>query len=349
MVANVFTWVLSEIVSRFREYTGKSTAYDITDAVCEKWINDYYQNNFPEDADVDLLRGWHTQETSAVDNGEYSLSQKILKLKKPVFIGQGGTETEVELIQDRELFFRKYPENEQYVTAPSLAIGSTYPERVAHSAFKYDIQGWAHTKAASEVAFSGLNTVPQNKYGAFSLKIDSNGTVVIAQATLNSTGYETAAKAINELSKADSDTAYMGFVTVISTDSGGFIPGTTALNDGAVTATYTDGQPGNRMAPEAVCVYKGYLYVRPKADDIYQIRCPKIIRPDALDHDSDSAPLDIKWGPAIALGAAILYVKSVIKDEDRARELKPLFDYFIDQIRGKDIMQMTERVIERSF
>lgn len=347
MTANVFTWILSEIVSRFREHTGKSTTTDITDANCEKWINDYYQNHFPEDADVDLLKGWHTQETSAVDDGEYSLIQTILKLKKPVFLGRGGTETEIELIQNRELFFRMFPENEQYVTAPSLAIGSNDTTRLANSAFKYDIQGWTYTKAAAETAFSGLSTVPQNKYGAFSLKIDSDGTVTIAEATDNSTGYETAAKAINDLSKADSDSAYMGFVTVISTDSGGFIPGTTALDDSAITDTYTDGQPGNRQAPQAVCVYKSYLYARPKPDDIYQIRCPKLLRPDAL--DSGEAPLDIKWGSAIATGAALLYIKSVMKDEDRAAELKPLFDYFIEQIRGKDIMQMTERIIERSF
>ena len=74
--------------------------------------------------------------------------------------------------------------------------------------------------------------------------IDRDGT--INQAGANSTGYLTPALAIAALSVADADNAFMGYVTVASTDSGGFVPGTTALDDAAVTDTYTDGQPARR-------------------------------------------------------------------------------------------------------
>lgn len=344
MTADTFTWVLSEIVSRFREHVGISDTGSLADATINKWINDYYQNNFPDECHVDLLHGEHTQSTSAVDNGEYSLSQAVLTLKKPVLCNGQGIETELELSLNKEQFFREHKESEQYVTTPSLAIGVSSAAAVKHSDFSYDIGGYAYNKSSSEVSLSGLSTVPKNTYGAFSLKIDSDGDITAAEADDNATGYDTPLKAIQGLGDADGNSAFMGYVTVISTAA--FIPGTTELSAAAVTDTYTDGQPANRSRPETVCIYKGYLYVRPKANDIFRIRCPKVLRPDAI--DEDGVPLDIKWGPAIACGAAILYAKIVMKDQAKVKELDPLHTYYMNQITGKDRKQLIERTVERS-
>ena len=191
----------------------------------------------------------------------------------------------------------------------------------------------SYSKSSSEATFTGLDTVPQNKYGAFSLKIDSDGDITIAEAEDNATGYDTPGEAVADLEAADSDSCYMGFVTAICTAATGFIPGTTELSHATVTDTYTDGNPAHRGDPKAGLIYDEYLYVRPKADRIMQIKAPKIIRPDAL--DTTEAPLDIAWGPLIALGAAIEYVSMIKKDEAQAQKLWNDFEEMKDEILSK--------------
>lgn len=338
MVADEFTWVMSEIVTRFQVLIGDQS---LAAATCRKHINDYYQNQFPEDVQVDDLKSFWTQSTAVSDSGEYDLAQTDLKLLQPVTCDKA----EIRLIIDHELFFRLYPDLEQYKTAPGLAIGTSDTTKVKHDDFTYEISGYSYSKSSSEVAFSGLATIPQNKYGAFSLKIDTDGTITIAEASANSTGYDTPTKALLGLAYADSSSAYMGFVTVINT-SGTFVPGTTALGASGVTATYTDGRFENRQKPEAVTIFQNKVYARPKADDIYLLESPRLIRPSALD---TGAPPDKKWGPAIALGAAIGYLRELTRDKERADELESRFDLRIDSIRGKSIDQLTEMEIERSF
>ena len=346
-MADTFSWTLSELVTRFRSHVGISNATDLTDATIHKWINDYYQNYFPDEAYVDLLRGTFTQSTGITDNGEYSLAQTVLNLKKPILCNGEGIENEIELNLDAESFFRKWAISEQYVTEPSLAIGVSDVKKVKHSAFTYDISGYSYSKASSEVSLSGLSTIPQNKYGAFSFKIDSDGTITAAEADDNSTGYDTPTKAVEGLADPDGNSAYMGYVVVISTDAGGFVPNSTDLSDSAVTDYYIDGRPDLRQRPEEACIFKGYLYVRPKADDIYRISCPYLKRPSAI--DTSEAPLDIQWGPAIACGAAIMYANIVMKDLDKVKELTPMHRYLMNKVSGKRRKQLTEMVVERSM
>ena len=341
MAADEFTWVMSEILARFRLHVGRSSTTDISDADAHKWINDYYTNVFPIQMDLDLLKGFTTQALTATDDGEYSLDQTVLQLNDPATVNG----SEIVKYHDRR-FFADYPENEQYITAPTLVIGTSDTAKVRNSAFTYDIQGVSYSASAGETAFSGLDTVPQNTYGAFSLKIDSDGDITIAEADDNGTGYDTAGEAIDGLAAADSDSCYMGYVTVISTDSGGFVPGTTGLDDSAVTDTYTDGDPANRGDPEACFVYDEKLYVRPKADRIMQFKAPSITRPDALD---TGAPLDIAWGPLIALGAAILVLSEHDKDSVAVSELVRLFEVRKNILDSKQRKQRQPRYARPSF
>lgn len=339
MAADEFAWNMSEMTSQFQQLVRDT---NLAAATCHKWINDYYRNHFPEDSDVELLKGWLEQSTSATDSGKYSLGQTVLKLEEPVF----RDDVRIKLVLNSEKFFSLYSDDEQYITTPALAIGTDDKTKVKCSDFTYRISGYGYSKLSTETAFSGLSTVPQNKYGAFSLKIDDDGDITIAEADNNSTGYDTLAEAVEGLNFSDSDTAYMGYVTVISTDFGGFIPGTTSLDDAAVTDTYTDGDPGNRGEPETVCIYQEYLYVRPKAYDIYLIKAPKIIRPDAIDTGS---PLDYKWGPCIAAGAARYYALEILKNKELASEIAEAWQVRINSIRGKNINQLMESTIQRSF
>lgn len=338
-----FTWKLSELRSEFRRLIGKSTTGEISDADCNSWINDYYVNHFPHDAKVDEFDTWFTQATTATDDGEYTLSSAIDRLDDPVTIN--GEEI-IMLYRDREEFFTNYPANQQYITSPTLVIGADNSAKVKHSDFTYEINNYGYSKSSSEVDLTG-DDVPVNKYGAWSLRIDEDGTITVTAASDNSTGYDSPRLALEALTNADSDSAYMGYVTVVRSDAA-FVPGTTELNLGTVTATYTDGKFETRQVPEAALLYGSKLYLRPKPDDIYEIKAPSISeRPSALSGDTD-APADTRWGPMIARGTAILYLDS-IGDMTRRDNLRDGAKYYVDSIGSDKIRRLLGQVVKRSF
>ena len=342
------TWKRSEIRDRWRELTGRNQVADVADAVIDALLNDYYVNYFPEDALVTNFDGFFTQAAIATDNGEYSLAQSIVKLMEPMTINGA----EITFYQDKNYFFQMYPDDEQYITSPGLAIGAVLT-KVLNAAFSFDYLGNAYSKASAENTFVGLSTVPQNKYGAFCLKIESDGTITIYEASDNATGYDSPGLAIAGLPDADSDTAYMGFVTVICTAAAGFIPGTTDLNHATVTTTYTNGDPAKRGTPSGALCIHNKLFLRPKPDDIFQFQAAsEMNRPSALATDAD-VPGDMKWGPAIALGAAILYL-APRGGQKRIEELTgiPNFsmaEYILSSIKTKKRLSMRGRVAEPSF
>lgn len=327
------TWKLSEIRSLVRTLTGRPDTSQITNDDLDDKINDYYQNHFPMFVDVPELRGWFTQETSATDSGEYSLEATILNLIKPFTIDGA----EINRFDDQSLFFKQYPRMDDGAafvkTAPGLAIGTT-KTKVANDAFKYEIDGYSYSKAAAETILSG-DTIPQSKYGAFRLDIDSDGTISIVEASNNSTGYDTPALAIEGLEPESSTAACMGYVTVVNT-SGTFVPGTTELDASGVTATYTDRKYGDRDEPTDALIYGGTLYIRPKADDIYLFEAPKIIKPDELDSDN-AVPLDVRWGPAIAYGTALL-IKAEYGEEIEQKKIN-IYEGYLLSINGKRLRQ----------
>ena len=129
------------------------------------------------------------------------------------------------------------------VSKPGLAIASTV-QRVSNVAFTYTINRIQYAKAAVAAGvLPGNDTIPQNLYGAVALDIDSAGTVTIAEAAENSTGYASAALAIAGIPAVAADKVRMGTVTAIRTD-GPFNFGTTALNVANSTVVYTDATPG---------------------------------------------------------------------------------------------------------
>ncbi len=344
----VLTWKRSEIRDEWRKLTGRTQVADISNDDVDALLNDYYVNYFPEDALVTNFDGFFTQAAIATDNGEYSLAQSIVKLMEPMTINGA----EITFYQDKNYFFQMYPDDEQYITSPGLAIGAVLT-KVLNAAFSFDYLGNAYSKASAENTFVGLSTVPQNKYGAFCLKIESDGTITIYEADDNATGYDSPGLAIADLPDSDSDTAYMGYVTVICTAVAGFIPGTTDLAAGTVTATYTDGDPANRGTPSGALFIHNKLFLRPKADDTYQFQAAsEMNRPSALADDA-AVPGDMKWGPAIALGAAIIYL-APRGGSKRIEELTgipnfSLAEYRLSSIKTKKRLSMRGRVAEPSF
>jgi len=172
---------------------------------------------------------------------------------------------------------------------------------------------------------------------------------------------------------------------VICTAAAGFIPATTALDAGTVTATYTNGDPAKRGTPSGALVIHNKLLLRPKADDIFQFQAAsEMNRPAALTDDAHNklflrpkaddifqfqaasemnrpaaltddahVPADPKWGPMIALGAAIIYL-APRGGQERIEELTgipnfSLAEYRLSSIRTKKRLSMRGRVAEPSF
>lgn len=364
MAAQELTWNMTQLIARWREDTGRSQIGDISDDSVAALINDYLVNYFAGDVGADEFNTFLTQALSATDDGVYALAQNIDRLDDPVTINGNP----ITFYRDRELFFtgnylhghyhrfsgfslttlhsshfHKF-EDEQFITDPTLAEGSD-TAKVANSAFDYLINDFAYSKAASEVALSG-DTVPQNKYGAWSLKIDEDGDITVAEADDNATGYATPRLALEDLGSSDSESAYMGYITVISTDSGGFVPGTTALDDSAVTATFTDGRFENRTTPVTALLYGQNLYVHPKPNDIYVLKALSISdRPTALDTNDELA--DPKHGPAVARGSAILYL-GPRGGQERIAQLAATTKHIFDSIRSDKIKRLLGQVVQRS-
>jgi hypothetical protein len=344
-------------------YTGRDSTAQISDEDAKTIINDYYINHWPNDAQVDEFDTFFTQALSATDDGVYDLNENVDRLDDPVTING----SQIRFYRDREAFFsdnwhlnghhhhflsltilhnthfRKF-EDEQFITEPTLVIGSSDSKKVKHSDFDYNINDFAYSKPSSEVDLTG-SAVPQGKYGAWSLKIDTNGDITVAEATANSTGYDTPRLALEALSSSDSESAYMGYVTVIKSD-GAFTPATTALDASNVTATFTDGRFEGRTTPVSALLYGQKLYVFPKPNDIYQLKALQIAeRPTELG-DSD-APADAKHGPAIPLGAAILFMKG--NEEPVDDGLTSLADYFFKSIRSDKNKRLLGGVVQRRF
>ncbi len=362
MAADEFTWNIAQLVQRFRDDTGRSQAGDISDEDVRKLINDYYVNYFGSDTGVDEFNTFFTQALSATDDGVYDLAQNIDRLDDPVTINGNP----IVFYRDRELFFtgnhlhghhhrfsgflttlhsshfHKF-EDEQFITAPTLVIG-TDTTKVKHSDFDYLINDFAHSKASSEVDLTG-DAIPQDKFGAWSLRIDEDGDITVTAAADNATGYLTPRLALEALTSSDSDTAYMGYVTVIKSD-GTFTPTTTALNASNVTATFTDGRFENRSTPISALLYGQQLFVHPKPNDIYQLKALSISdRPTAL--DTNDVLADPKHGPAVAHGTALKFL-ALRAGQERIAELAPETKHIFDSVRSDKIKRLLGQVVQRS-
>ena len=128
------------------------------------------------------------------------------------------------------------------ITKTVLAIGST-PANVANAAFDFNINGVRYTKAAVAAGTApGNDVVPVDTYGAVALDIDAAGTITVAEAADNATGYASATLALAGIPAVAASKARMGTVSVIRATAGAFTFGTTSLADGDTTVVYTDGE-----------------------------------------------------------------------------------------------------------
>ncbi len=323
------TWTLLEIRTKYRGLIGRPSTGQISDSDSNDNINDYYRNQFPFEVDDELFREWFTQELTATDDGIYTLDESVLVIQEPVKVN-GDDQI---FTMDHEKFFEEFPGNftGAFVindAGEGLAIGTSSTSAAKNgNAFSYNIGGNAYPEAVNtETELSG-STIPQNKYGAWRLEIDVDGTVSIQAADDNATGYATVGLAVQGLRDESSTKAALGYVTAINT-AGTFIPGTTSLSAANVTSTFTDGWNSKRGRPSWVLLFDQQLYIEQKSDDFRELKAPYLRKPTELTSDS-STPEDVRWGEIIAYGAAI----SFLNGEQDTAGVSEILPKFLDLIR----------------
>jgi hypothetical protein len=329
---------LANIRELFRDLTGLQGSSQLSDANINDKINDYYQNRFPYDVDESVFDTTFTQELSATDSGTYEISDDILEIKQPIKV-DGADQI---FTNDINYFTEQFPGDftGAYVVnneGTGLAIGTSNKAAAQNTnAFIYNISGDAYKEAANtETLLSGDN-IPQNKYGAWRLEIDTDGTVSIQEADDNATGYDTPGLAVQGLPNESNERAALGYITAVNTSSV-FVPGTTELDASGVTSTFTDGWNSNRGTPSWVLYFNGELTVRKKADDWMELTAPATRKPTALASDS-SVPENVRWWRAIAYGAAIDEMGDQ-KDSEVLKDLAVIFDRLVNSINQKYVRQ----------
>jgi len=334
--------MLLGIRTNVRAATGESTTAEVADATLTAEINAYYTTQFIKDAMVEDFEADLTQDLTATDSGEYALTASEIMLENPVLIN-GST---VDLFLNKGDFWAEFPTQETYITPPTLSIGVSSAAAVTNAAFDYQIKDWSYSKATAETALSGDN-IPQSKYGAWKLTIDSDGTITLAAASANGTGYATAAKAVYALLATAGDSSCLGYVTAIDT-SGAFVPGTTDLDASNTTVTYTDGDPKLRGQPYGVLVDGRTMYVRPKPNDKARLTCPMVLqRPTELSGDTD-AVFNEEWGYAIAYAVSEDRLMRQ-HDAEGAQRQGALKNKYIRSIEKDLLLQLKKSHTQRAF
>jgi len=105
-------------------------------------------------------------------------------------------------------------------------------------------------------------------------------------------------------------------------------------------SVYPEDPNATECRPAAVLLYGKKLYPGPIPDDTYTFKAACIKKPTAL--TADTAPPDIRMGPAIAYGTAI---EMLMEDNDReaADELVPIYQYFLGQVNKKKMVQKSSQ------
>ena len=103
------SWTVAQVISEFRNLTGRKSTSQISDTNVITRLNQYYQDMFPYDVkfSVPELELWHTFDTTASD-GDYNLSTdgpNIVRVGPPAYVN----DEPVNFWTDVERFHSEYP------------------------------------------------------------------------------------------------------------------------------------------------------------------------------------------------------------------------------------------------
>lgn len=113
------------------------------------------------------------------------------------------------------------------------------------------------------------------------------------------------------------------------------------LNQAVFFELYPDtDEDDERGTPAAALLYNRILYMRPKADEVFEFKAASKIRPTAL--TASTPPLNVMWGPAIAQGTAVM-IKNRGSDWEAALEKDKAYQAFLTVINRRDLKQSSNQ------
>ena len=106
------TWTLEEIEAEVRELVGMPGTHGLTAAAMQDRINDFYQNFFPGDIDVQELKSFWSFDTVADDDCEEALPVTVLTIKEPMTLKDSDDNiSKLGFYLNQAVFFKLYPED----------------------------------------------------------------------------------------------------------------------------------------------------------------------------------------------------------------------------------------------
>lgn len=101
-------WTLSKIRTKVRKLTGRPSTQQMSDAVLDEYINQFYQNEMPTLTGLeDFVYWWEMTTTDG--QGEYGLDADMIAPMPLCWLDTGDGYGKMWLTQDHELFFANYP------------------------------------------------------------------------------------------------------------------------------------------------------------------------------------------------------------------------------------------------
>ena len=98
------SWSVEQIISTFRDLTGRKSTNQIPDADILAAVNHYYQYVFPLEINITEFKGWYTFNT-ADGIGFQDLPETVLSVAPPVY----SNDDAATLWTDEERFYAEYP------------------------------------------------------------------------------------------------------------------------------------------------------------------------------------------------------------------------------------------------
>lgn len=117
------TWTLEEIEAEVRELCSMPGISGMGTDSMRSRINDFYQNFFPEDIDVQELESFWTFDTATDDDCEEALPTTVRTIEEPMTLKDSNDAiTKVDFYLNQRVFFKLYPEDAERSTPESALL-----------------------------------------------------------------------------------------------------------------------------------------------------------------------------------------------------------------------------------
>jgi len=108
------SWTVEQVISKFRDLTGRKSTNQISDANILIEVNHYFQHIFPDEVHIHEFAGWYDFNT--VDGtGSQAIPDDYIRITSPVYVD----DEEVTFWTDVQRFYEEYPHDYTTEDLPS--------------------------------------------------------------------------------------------------------------------------------------------------------------------------------------------------------------------------------------